>query len=94
MKKVQPDADIYIQNIMPVTAEKSNSKNIYTNANVKKFNAKTKEVCEATGVNYIDLYSAMANKNGALPKDAASDGIHLYEKYCIKWSNFLKTGQS
>ena len=40
---------------------------------------------------FLDLYSAFADENGALPYDASNDGVHLSKAYCQQWLTYLQT---
>ncbi|WP_343209285.1 GDSL-type esterase/lipase family protein [Anaerolentibacter hominis] len=89
IKKVQPDAAIYIQSILPVTKSRSDEDKTYNNKNVKKFNGYVKEVAENTDSIYLNVGKSVSNRSGALPEGAASDGIHLNKEYSEKWLKFL-----
>lgn len=39
-------------------------------------------MCAEKGVKYLDVYQAVVNSSGALPDDAAVDGVHLKMAYC------------
>lgn len=87
-KSYQPNAQIYLFAITPVT-QKASDENL-DNANnplIVSFNEQIKQLATDKGVNYADAYTAVADENGALPADAASDGIHFgidyYEKCLI-----------
>ena len=41
-------------------------------------------------IKYIDLVPVLADKNGNLPEDASTDGVHLNKEYCLKWLECLK----
>lgn len=91
VKSIQPDAIIYLQAVMPVSAEKSASSSVYNNTNVQAFNERIAQICEEKGVYYIDTYSAVADADGCLPADASTDGIHLTKPYCEQWLEYLRT---
>ena len=38
---------------------------------------------------FIDAREILAEPNGSLPYNAASDGIHLNKSYCEKWGDWL-----
>ena len=92
LKYYQSDAVIYVQSIINVTEAKSNeSKNVFNNTNINARNEALKVVAEKEHVAYLDLNSAMADENGNLPADYASDGIHIKQKYMPVWVDFLKS---
>ena len=82
IKKIQPDAEIVVQGILPVTEKKSKSDKIFNMKNVKKFNKIIKEMAEEIKVSYIDLSPAVADKKGYLPKGVTPDGVHMDREYC------------
>lgn len=90
IKKVQPNATIYVQSILPVTKEKSDKDSIYNNKNISKFNKAIKDMADKNGYIYLDVASAVKDSNSALPSNASSDGVHLNKEYSQKWLNYLR----
>lgn len=90
IKQLQPDALIYVQNIIPISAERSEEDTIYNNENVYRFNDIIERVCETQNVIYLDVASAVADETGALPADASTDGIHCNGTYCDIWLEYLR----
>ena len=82
IKKIQPDAEIVVQGILPVTEKKSKSDKIFNMKNVKKFNKVIKKMAEEIGATYVDNSPAVSNSKGFLPKDVTPDGIHMNRDYC------------
>lgn len=91
IKKVKPNCKIYVQSIIPMTKSKSDSDKIYNNNNVAKFNKLVQEVAEEEKVTYLDVKSVLVDKDGYLPKEASTDGIHIDKAYCEKWLKYLKS---
>lgn len=91
IREINPEAEIYIQEIMPVSGKVSSTHNYITNAKIKEYNGLLRELAEEKQVYYIDTGSAVASADGSLPSDAANDGIHLVKAYCEKWLDYLKT---
>lgn len=89
--ELEPDALIYVQSILPVTAKKAADGNVYTNKKVDLFNERINELCRERGLVYLNVREAVMDENGALPEDAAADGIHLNKKYCALWCDYLRT---
>lgn len=89
--ELQPDAIIYVQNILPISAERSATDAIYNNENVNRFNQLIEEMCKnRKNVIYLDVASGIADEEGNLPADASTDGVHCNKEYCILWLNYLK----
>ena len=85
--KVNPKAIVYVEAIMPVP--KSYTKT--SNSKINKYNKALYELAQKKGVCFLDVTEAVRGKDGYLPADAASDGIHFASAYCTKWFNYLKT---
>lgn len=90
IKRLQPDAIIYIQSIMPVTAEKSSSHAYITNDRIHTYNDLIQEMCREKGVYYLNVAEAVMDSSGELPADGSTDGVHLKPSYCKKWLAYLK----
>ena len=73
-----------------MTKSKSDSDKIYNNKNVAKFNQLIQEVAEEEDVTYLDVKSVLVNKDGYLPEEASTDGVHVDKEYCQKWLEYLK----
>lgn len=90
LQKQIPDANIYVQSILPVTEKKSISTDIYTNDHILEFNALLKKMCKEVKVYYLDTWQSVADANGVLPKEASVDGVHLVKKYTDIWLDYIK----
>lgn len=91
IREINPDAAIYIQELMPVSNEVSSTHSYITNEKINEYNALLRELAEEKQVFYVDTASAVAAVDGSLPEGAASDGIHFVKEYCEKWLDYLKT---
>ena len=90
IKQLQPSATVYVQSILPVTREKSQSSEVYTNQRIDAYNVLIREMAHSEGVQYLDVAQAVRGTDGALPGEATSDGVHLNKAYCQKWVAFLR----
>lgn len=78
VRKALPDSRIYIQSIPPVTAAREKAENPISNADINEYNSRLLELANEKGYYYIDVHSALAGPDGALPvEDAADDGMHF-----------------
>lgn len=85
-----PEAEIYLQSILPISKKASDENNYGCNNTViNNLNKKIEKLAEDKGVHYIAPAEAMRGSDGALPPEAASDGVHLKKKYCEIWLNYL-----
>lgn len=90
IRKVKPNCKIYVQSIIPVTKEKSDSDDIYNNKNIRKYNELIKKLAQDKNVTYLDVASYLADSRGNLPSSASTDGVHVNKEYCLKWYEYLK----
>ena len=91
VKEQVPDAEIYIQTLLPVTAEKSSSHDYFTNEKIVVYNDLIAKLAQEKGVHLLDTHvSVMDQETGVLPAEASSDGIHLKRGYYEKWLDYLK----
>ena len=88
-----PDATLYIQSILPVTAEYEKRKNAVTdNATIDSFNKRLKELAEQKGVYYLNVAEIFKDETGALHAQASpKDGIHFGANWYRKWFDYLRT---
>lgn len=91
IKEINPEALIYIQEILPVTEEVSEAHSYVKNEKIDEYNTLLCKLAEEKQVYYVDTANAVAGSDGFLPEDAAVDGIHLKKSYCEKWLEYLKT---
>ncbi|MGI5893122.1 MAG: GDSL-type esterase/lipase family protein [Candidatus Merdivicinus sp.] len=90
IQQSQPHAIIYVQSILPVSREKSNSSDIYTLERVNLFNDLLKQMAEEEKVCYLNVAEGVSDEEGYLPEDASTDGVHLNKAYCQIWLEYLK----
>lgn len=90
IKKINPQCAIYIQSIIPVTEKVSREHQYINNSKIEEYNSLIKKMAEEKDIYYLNVQESVINQNGALPEDAATDGIHLNRKYCEKWFEYLK----
>lgn len=93
IQTLQPEAEIVIQSILPVTKEKSDNDDIYNNENIYRFNGLIQTMTEELDVIYADLVPAVAAEDGSLPADGAADGVHLTKSYYQKWLDYLTANE-
>lgn len=93
VKNQYPEAAIYIQSMLPVTATvnqvyKSPSIN---NERIAALNAEIRDMAVSMGVYYVDVAQCMVDKDGFLPTEASPvDGMHLNPEYYYKWFDYLR----
>lgn len=91
IKAVQPDAVIYVQQIIHVSAAKDRDSSVFTNARIDARNEAIREMAANEHVYYLELNEVFSDENNCLPAGYASDGIHLSAKYMSVWKDYLLT---
>lgn len=91
IKKIEPQAQIYIQSILPVSKERSESDSIYNNENINKYNELIQQMAADKNIFYLNVAECVTDEEGYLYSDASTDGIHLNKKYCDQWFEYIKT---
>lgn len=95
IRKVQPNAVIYIQGLIPLNEkqieEYNGNKYNLTNEHLRIYNDLMRQAAEEKQVVYLDLYAEFADENGSLPEGVSRDGVHLVKDACRRWLDYLKT---
>lgn len=90
VRECQPDAQIYLQTLIPVTAEKSGQSYI-NNPQILVYNNLIAQLAEEKEVYLVDAWSAFAGEEGALDPEGSTDGVHLTRAYYEQWLEYLRT---
>ena len=85
----QPDAEVIVYGILPVTYAKDQSDDIFNMERVHLFNELIMDMADGEGATYRDLSAAICTKYGYLAPGATTDGIHLNKPYCKKLIYYL-----
>lgn len=89
IRQLQPNAQIYIESVLPVSSLAVNTNEVFTNTKIDALNEVIKEAAQNTGVIYLDINSQLKDSSGSLPPEASTDGIHLMKDYCMIWLKYL-----
>ena len=87
----EPDAEIYVMSLTPITEKRSNSPDLFTGEKVLAFNSAIRAMVEEKGFTYLDLYAAFADENGWLPPEKSTDGVHFTTDTYQEWAEYLRT---
>ena len=87
----QPDCDIYIMGITPVSAAKSASGEVFNMTRITEYNTALHQLAADKGCYYMDLVSALAGPDGYLPASETSDGVHFSTKVYQTWLDYVRT---
>ena len=91
VKEYQPDAEIYLQSILPVSKSKGTTSTSFTKENIEAYNEIIARIAQEKEVRYVDINSALADEEGYLPESATWDGVHLNSPYYKVWADYLRT---
>ena len=89
IRELQPDAIIYIQGIMHVTAAKSNVDKNFNNEKINSRNASIAELADNKTIFFIDMNESVDDENGNLGEGLSFDDIHLKASSYERWHEFL-----
>ncbi len=89
LRELQPDAIIFVQGIMYVKQEKSETDPIFNNPGIKERNERIAELANNQNIFYIDVNEVVADETGNLNPDYTYDEIHLLGKHYPIWMEFL-----
>lgn len=91
IKAGQPDCDIYIMGLTPISYAKSTSNTTFTMEKVKEYNTALHQLAADKGCYYMDLVDALAGDDGYLPAAETSDGIHFSASVYKTWLEYVRT---
>ncbi len=87
----QPDAIIYIQSIINISAARHAQGDIISNDNINEKNALLEKLANNEYIFYLDVNEPLRDENGFLNADYTSDGIHLGGGSLSLWEDYLYT---
>ncbi len=91
IRQLQPDALIYINGMMHVTAEKNAKDRIFNNTAINERNAAIALLANDIDIFYLDMNPATDDENGNLSKPLSYDEVHLMGSSYELWHQFLLT---
>lgn len=92
LQRDEPEAEIYIMSLSPVTSEVSGSHEYFNMERIRTYNEALLALAEETGCWYLDLCQALAGEDGYLPPESAvDDGIHLTQDAYLLLADYLRT---
>lgn len=90
LRELQPDAVIYLQGIMQVTAERSAQGDYITNEGIDARNEGIAALADNETIFYLDVNEVVCDEDGAMISDYTYDGVHLKAQYITLWKDYLK----
>lgn len=87
----QPECDIYILGLTPVSQAKSSSSSSFNMSRIETYNNALYELAAEKNCYYLDMVSALADETGYLPANETTDGIHFSAGLYSVWADFIRT---
>lgn len=87
VRRMQPDAVIYLAANLHVTAEAQSA--AISNAGIDVLNSRISELADGIKVFYINVNSLFDGDNGSLNPEYTSDGVHVFAKYYATWCDWF-----
>lgn len=91
IKADQPEADIYIMAITPVSRSREATSNYFTKARVEMYNAALYQLAADKECYYLDCYTILQGPDGYLPEEHTWDGVHLNVPQYSVWEECIRT---
>ena len=91
IRELEPEAEIYLQSITPVTALQSDTSTTFNNPRIHEYNEVIRQLAEDKEAHYLYVFDALADEDGCLPAGSSDDGIHPYPKYYPQWLTYLES---
>lgn len=90
LRKWQPDAIIYVQSILPVSAVQNAKDAVINNTNIRDKNAAIAQLTDGIQIIYLNINEVFEDENHNLRQEYTFDNVHLYAQYYSKWIDYLK----
>ena len=91
IRAINPDAVIYVQSILPVSQEVSETHSYIKNERTSTYNQLLQEMAEEKGVYFVNVAEAVTGGDGCLRPELTFDGVHLNTQGCRIWLDYLRT---
>ena len=94
LRELQPDADIYLQLLIPISTQRckeTNQPSYISNRQVAIYNEIIRAIAQEKRVYLLDVGEIYTDENGELFYELSSDGVHFYKSGYKQWYEYLKT---
>lgn len=91
IRELQPDAVIYLQAIIKVTAERSAQGDYINNEGIIARNEGIAKMADNEKVFFLDVNPEICDESGGMNPEYTFDGVHLKAKYIQIWKDYLKS---
>ncbi|MDR2043711.1 MAG: GDSL-type esterase/lipase family protein [Clostridium sp.] len=90
LRELSPDAVIFLQGILKVTAARSDKGDYIHNPGIEARNQGIAGLADYVKIYYLDVNSVICDDTGGMNPSYTFDGVHLKAKYILLWKDFLK----
>lgn len=91
IRAIQPDCDIYLMTLFPVTAEQEAKGSYVNNKAIDDLNSCIRYLAAQKGTYLLEVDGLLRDGDGNLPSEDSFDGIHLTPDACKLWRSYLDT---
>ena len=91
IRAIQPDCDIYLMTLFPVTAEQEAKGSYVNNKAIDDLNSCIRYLAAQKGAYLLEVDGLLRDGDGNLPSEDSFDGIHLTPDACKLWRSYLDT---
>ena len=91
IRAIQPDCDIYLMTLFPVTAEQEAKGSYVNNKAIDDLNSCIRYLAAQKGTYLLEVDGLLRDGDGNLPSEDSFDGIHLTPDACKLWRIYLDT---
>lgn len=91
---VQPEAEIYLQPIVPVNdgmMKKAGKPSYFNNQKIGQFNAEIARLAQEKELYFVAVDEILTDEEGQLPVEKTTDGAHFTRDWYEAWYDYLKT---
>lgn len=92
VRRLQPEALVYIQNLIPVNSEACvlhKQADYVNNQGVADYNAALAQMCAEKEVPLVNVAEALVDDTGEPPSDLTADGVHFQKPGYLLWRDYL-----
>lgn len=89
IRSMQPDALLFIEANLHITAQKSENSPIFNNENINRFNNAIRSLADGQTSFYLDINELFDDEDGALSTEYTVDNAHVLGKYYANWVEWI-----
>lgn len=89
VRRMQPNAIIFLQANLHITGEKSESSPYYNNTNINRFNSAVEGMADGETIFYLDVNELFDDEEGNLAVEYTTDHTHILGKHYGTWGSWI-----